>query len=159
MKYLVSFAISLALLPVAAFAQTSTVTVTHPWARASAGAATTGAAYLTLADTAPDHLVSVSTPLAKMAELHETIDDKGIMRMRPVPHLALEPGKPVTLSPGGYHVMLMGLAAPLKAGDQFPMTLTFEHAPPVTVTVEVEAMGAQGMGGAAGHGGMEHAKP
>ena len=64
------------------------------------------------------------------------------MRMRPLAGIALEPGKPVTLAPGGYHVMLMGLKAPLKQGDQFPLTLTFERAPPMTVTVNVEALGA-----------------
>jgi copper(I)-binding protein len=69
------------------------------------------------------------------------------MKMRPVPSVALDTGKPVTLKPGGLHVMLMGLKAPLKAGDSFPLTLTFTHAPPLTVTVKVEAGGGSGMQG------------
>jgi copper(I)-binding protein len=48
----------------------------------------------------------------------------------------------VTLAPGGYHLMLMGLKAPLRAGDTFPLTLQFEHAPPLTVTVAVEPLNA-----------------
>ncbi len=65
--------------------------------------------------------------------------------MRSVAAIVLDPGKVVTLSPGGYHVMLMGLKSPLKAGDSFPLTLAFEHAQPITVTVKVEAVGASGM--------------
>jgi hypothetical protein len=83
--------------------------------------------------------------------VHETINDNGAMKMRPVPSLTLDPGKPVTLKPGGYHIMLTGLKSALKPGDSFPLTLTFEHAQPVTVTVKVEAMG----GGAADHGSMQ----
>jgi len=146
------------LLIAAGDASTITITVTHPWARPSAGASTTGAAYLTLTDSgAADKLTAVSTPVAGTADVHETINDKGTMKMRPVEGgLPLTPGKPVTLSPGGYHVMLMGLKAPLKAGDTFPMTLTFEHAPPQTVTVTVEAPKRGGGGMSMDHMDMDH---
>ena len=127
-------------------ANASGITLQHVWARASAGAGTTGAAYLTVTDNGqPDKLVGVSTPAAEMAQLHETIDDQGVMKMRSVAGIDLTPGKPVTFQPGGYHVMLMGLHNPLKSGDTFPLTLTFEHAPPITVTVKVEPSGAPGM--------------
>lgn len=116
--------------------------IDHVWARASAGNARNGAAFLTLTGQgSPDRLVGVSSTVAESAELHETIDDKGVLKMRPVAGIALEPGKTVTLAPGGRHVMLMGLKAPLKQGDSFPLTLRFEHAAPVTVTVTVEAIG------------------
>lgn len=129
-----------------AAADASDISLEHVWARASAGNATTGAAYLTVTDNgSPDRLVGVSTPVAAMAELHETINDNGVMKMRPVAGIALKSGKPVTFMPGGYHVMLMGLKAPLKAGDSFPLTLTFEHAQPITVTAHVEAVGGAGM--------------
>ena len=106
----------------------------------------TGAAYFTVtANVQPDRLVGVSTPVAATAELHETINDNGVMKMRPVAAIALDPGKSVTFTPGGYHVMLVGLKSPLKAGDSFPLTLTFEHAPPITVTVKVEAVGSASM--------------
>jgi periplasmic copper chaperone A len=117
--------------------------IDHPWARASAGAAKTGAAYLTITDQGqPDRLTGANTPVADKAELHESMQDMGMMKMRPLPGIALETGKPVKLAPGGYHLMLFGLKAPLKLGDTFPLTLTFEHAPPMTVTVDVEAVGA-----------------
>jgi len=143
-----------------ASADASGISVEGVWARASAGAATSGAIYLTLTDHGQaDRLVSVSTPVAATAEVHESIDDHGVMKMRPVGNLALEPGKPVTFKPGGYHVMLMGLKAPLKAGDSFPLTLNFEHAQPMTVTVSVQAAGAgapmHGPGGMPGMQGME----
>ena len=127
------------------------ITVDHPWARPSAGAAKTGAAYFTITDQgAADTLTAATTPVAATAEVHETINDNGTMKMRPVPGgLALTPGKPVRLAPGGYHVMLMGLKAPLKSGDTFPLTLTFAHAAPQTVTVKVETPKS-------GPGGMDH---
>ncbi len=121
--------------------------ITHPWARATAGASKNGAAYLTLTEQGPaDRLTGVSTPAAATAELHESMADMGVMKMRPVSGFDLAPGKPVTLAPGGYHVMLLGLKAPLKPGDVFPLTLKFEHAEPLTVSVTVEAAG-----GAAAH--------
>ena len=120
------------------------IQVEHPWARASAGAAKTGAAYMTITDQGtPDRLTGASTPVADTAELHESMSDMGMMKMRPVPGLPVAPDKPVSLAPGGYHIMLMGLKAPLKQGDSFPFSLRFEHAPPITVTVNVEAVGAQ----------------
>ena len=117
--------------------------VDHPWARASAGAAKTGAAYLTITDQGqPDRLTGASTPVAETTELHESMSDMGTMKMRPVPGLALAPGKAVKLAPGGHHLMLMGLKAPLKAGDTVPLTLRFERAQPMTVTVTVEPVTA-----------------
>src|SRR5208337_4082426 len=115
------------------------------------GLGTTGAAYLTVTNKGPaDHLIGVSTPIAATAELHETINDNGVMKMRPVTSIALEPARPVTFAPGGYHVMLTGLKSALKAGDSFPLTLNFEHARPITVAGKVEAA----MGGGMGHGTM-----
>jgi copper(I)-binding protein len=123
----------------------SGISAEHVWARATAGTTSTAAVYLTVTDNGqPDRLACLSTPVAATAELHETIHDGDVMKMRPVAGIALEPGKPVTFSPGGYHVMLTGLKKPLKAGDSFPLTLTFEHAQPITVAVE--AAGAAAMG-------------
>jgi len=129
-----------------AFAQTQTVQVQDAWARATAAGAHTGAVYLTLTDTAgaADQLVSASSPVAGMAELHETVNDHGVMRMRPVKALPLAPGKAATLKPGGYHIMLMGLKQQLKPGDSFPLTLTFQNSPPVTATITVAKAGAMG---------------
>jgi periplasmic copper chaperone A len=146
----------LGLLAVPALAQSGGVTVERAWARATAPSAKTGGAYLTLTDHgAADQLVGISTPVAATAEVHETTNDNGIMRMRAVPSLALEPGRSVTLEPGGYHVMLIGLTQTLKRGESFPMTLTFAHAPPVTVQVSVAGPGATSMDHPGGmHDGM-----
>jgi copper(I)-binding protein len=118
------------------------VKVQEAWARASAGAASTGAAYVTLVGGAqPDQLVGSTTPVAATAEVHETINDNGVMKMRPVASIPLPPGQTVTFTPGGYHIMLTGLQKPLTVGRSFPLTLTFAHAGPVTVDVQVRALG------------------
>lgn len=119
------------------------------WARASAGTASTGAVYLALTGGAqPDRLTGVSTPVAAMASVHESTAEGGVMRMRAVNALPVPPGKTVTLAPGGYHIMLMELGHPLVAGQTFPLTLSFEHAAPVTVEVQVRAIGARAAAGA-----------
>jgi copper(I)-binding protein len=124
----------------------SNITLEHAWARPTAGAATTGVVYVTVTDKgSADHLVGVSTPIAAAAELHEMINDNGIMKMHAVPSIALDPGKPVSFNPGGYHIMLVGLKGPLKVSGSFPLTLTFEHAQPITVMAKVEATGGANM--------------
>ena len=76
------------------------------------------------------------------------------MKMRPVAALPIEPGKPVMLAPGGYHIMLMGLKQALKQGDSFPVTLSFAKAGPLTASVTVEKAGAAMPG--TDHGNMSH---
>ena len=134
--------------------QDTGVRVLKAWARASAGAATTGAAYVTLTGgNEADTLVGVSTPAAGTAQVHESIDDHGVMKMRPVVGVAVPAHRTVTFTPGGYHIMLMALKHPLAAGQSFPLTLQFAHAAPVTVDVKIEAMGHSATGG--GHEGMK----
>ena len=127
--------------------------VEQPWARATPGKGKTGAAYLTLSNhgATADRLLAVATPIAKRAELHGHMMDAGVMKMRPVTAIEVAPGTPTVLQPGGLHVMLMGLRAPLKEGDRFPLTLTFEGAGSVEVQVDVAGVGAMGP---AGHGEM-----
>ncbi|MBN8892474.1 MAG: hypothetical protein BGP12_17420 [Rhodospirillales bacterium 70-18] len=150
----------------AALAQTPSVQITEAWARATAPHAMGGGAFLTLtAHGAPDALVGAASPVAKDVELHETINDQGVMKMVAVPVLNLAPEAPVTLRPGSYHIMLMGLTRQLKPGDTFPMTLTFQKAAPVTVTVTVGKAGAAGpmpggpMQGSMGNMGGAPSKP
>lgn len=137
----------LLLLAGAAAAQTGKVEVTAAWARATPGMAQNGAAYVTLEAATPDRLTGVETPVAAKAELH-TMQTKpgGIMEMRPIDSLDLPAGKRVTLKPGAMHIMLMGLKAPLRTGQSFPLTLHFEKAGTQEVTVAVEKVGAMGMG-------------
>ena len=133
---------SLLALPWATLANRNEIKVENAWSRV-AMAGRTGAVYLTITATgAADQLTAVSTPVAQTAQIHESYSENGVMKMRPVAALRLAPGKPVTLSPGGYHVMLMGLKQPLIKGESFPLMLTFEHASPITVRVQVEKAGA-----------------
>lgn len=150
--------IILALFTASAGAQQSAdgaLEVQHAWARASAGK--TGAAYFSLANkgAATDRLIALKTPVAQKAELHEDKMENGIMKMRPVGPLAIEAGQSLTLKPGADHVMLIGLKHPLKEGENFPLTLSFEKAGDVQVTVHVERAGAMGAD-AAGSGAMHH---
>ena len=118
------------------------VTVDHAWSRATPPHATTGVLYFTLASPVADRLVAVSTPAARTAELHQTEAAGDVMTMRPVDDgLALPAGKAVTLRPGGTHVMLMGLTAPLTAGARVPVHLTFQSAPAVDLVATVQPLG------------------
>jgi copper(I)-binding protein len=84
--------------------------------------------------------------------VHTVIKDGDVMRMREVQAIELAPGSKTELKPGGYHIMLMDLAGPLKAGDRFPLTLVFEKAGEITVHIMVEKMS----GPAPDHGKMKH---
>lgn len=116
----------------------------HPWSRATAGSSPNGAAYLTLNSTGKesDRLLSASSPAAEKAELHTHLMDDGVMKMRPVTAIEVTPGSPTALQPGGLHIMLLGLKAPLVKDKSFPLTLVFEKAGKIDVEVKVEAAGA-----------------
>ncbi|HEX3864102.1 MAG TPA: copper chaperone PCu(A)C [Stellaceae bacterium] len=125
-------------------AQTGDVSVTNAWARATPGQAEIGAAYLTLTSPTADHLTAISTPVARKAELHTMTMDGNVMKMRSLSSLDLPAGQPVSLKPGGAHIMLMGLKAPLRAGESFPLTLQFDKAGTKEVNVAVTKPGAMG---------------
>jgi periplasmic copper chaperone A len=136
-----AFAASLAVAG-AALAQTNQLEVSNAWARATPGRAETGAAYVTIQSPTADRLLSVASPVAKKVELH-TMEMAGmVMKMRPIAALDIPAGQPVTLKPGGEHIMLIGLEHPLREGQSFPLTLNFEKAGARTVTVAVEKAGA-----------------
>jgi len=84
------------------------------------------------------------TPIADQAQLHTEINDKGIMKMRAVSAIDVKPKGHTILKPGGLHVMLIGLKQPLKVVESFPLTLTFEKAGKLDVTVTVEKAAAMG---------------
>lgn len=140
----------------AADATVGDITVKAPWARASAGMARAGAAFMTIdnAGAEADRLVSASADVSKTVELHTHVKDGDVMKMRRVEAVDVPAGGAVELQPGGYHVMFMGLQQPLEDGESFPLTLTFETAG--DVTVEVMVMGAGAMG--PGHGAMNNGK-
>jgi copper(I)-binding protein len=94
--------------------------------------------YLTLTAPAADTLVSIATPAAALAQVHEMRMESNMMMMRELEAgLPLPAGQAVALAPGGNHIMLMGVAEPLKTGDTVPLTLTFATAAPVEVTATV----------------------
>ena len=99
----------------------------------------TGAVYVTLRNTgaAPDTLVGASSEAAEAVELHETIRDGEVMRMRPVATLEVPAGGILEMKPGGLHIMLINLKRALRPGDRVPVTLTFTHAAPVSLDVPV----------------------
>src|SRR6266545_8099496 len=112
-----------ALFALAACAQ---IAVADAWVRATVPGQRTAGAFMQLKSATDAGLVGVSSPIAKVVEIHEMKLDAGVMKMRAVDRLDLPAGKPVALSPGGYHVMLMGVAQPLKEGDRVPLTLVVE---------------------------------
>lgn len=93
------------------------------------GGTGTGAVYVTLSNSGAqaDALVSASTDAARTVELHETRQEGGVMKMRPVKTIPVPAGGTTELKPGGYHIMLMGLTHDLKPGDKVAVTLEFEH--------------------------------
>ena len=135
MKRIATFA-AVALLAAAVHAQ---VTVDKPWVRTTVAQQTTTAAYLTITSSRGGKLVSASSPVAAAVDVHEMKMAGDMMKMRAVDALALPAGKPVEFKPNGYHLMMTGLKAPVKAGDVVPITLVVEDAKGKRETVDVKA--------------------
>jgi len=145
-----------------AFAQGAPLKVEGAWIRASvAGQSGTGG-FMRLTASEPLTLVGVQTPAAGVAELHEMKMEGDVMRMRPVPEIPLAAGKPFELRPGGHHLMLMALKAPLKDGSQVPVTLVLRDAKgterrvPLQVSVALRAPGAAAASSASAPTGGQH---
>jgi copper(I)-binding protein len=148
-RFVLGAAITAAFIP-GAFAHSyelGSLKIGHPWARATVAA--NGGAFLSVDNTGTtaDRLLRASTELATTVEIHTHIKDGDIMRMRKVDAIDLPAGKKVTLEPGGYHIMLLGLKKKLVEGERFALTLEFEKAGKITVDVAIDKPGA----GAAGH--------
>jgi periplasmic copper chaperone A len=127
--------------------------ISQAWSRATPNGAKIAGGYLTIENkgTAPDKLIGGSGDIAGKVEVHEMSVNNGVMTMRPLDKgLAIEPGKTVKLAPGGYHLMMFDLKGPLKQGEKVPVTLEFEKAGKVNLSLDVQGVGAQAPGG------MEH---
>jgi len=126
--------------------------VESPWARESV--TRTGAAYLTVrnAGAADDRLIGVASEVADRAELHGSEMQDGVMRMRPVEAVEVPAHGQAALEPGGLHIMLIGLKAPLEEGGSFALTLTFENAGEVEVVTTIEDIAHGGAGHDHGQG-------
>lgn len=121
------------------------LTIGHPWARATPPGAKVAGGYLTIENTGaePDRLIAATVEIAGRAEIHEMAVVDGVMKMRPLDNgVEIPAGGSVELKPGGYHLMLMDLKQPLKEGEGFSGTLTFEKAGTVDVAYDIESIGA-----------------
>ena len=140
MMKIAAFAAVALLATTAAHAQ---VTVDKPWVRTTVAQQTTTGAFMTITSAQGGKLVSASSPIAASVEVHEMKMEGDVMKMRPVDALPLPAGKPVDLKSGSYHVMMMGLKAPVKAGDVVPIKLVVEDAKGKRETVDVKAVARQ----------------
>ena len=130
---------TLVVLLVACSSSAPSFSVTKQWARTSPMDSMMGAAYFTVTSPTADTLtgVKVDPSVAAMAQMHETVMDNGAMKMQEVASVDLPAGSAVEFKPGGYHIMLMQLAAPLKVGSTITLTLELKKAGAITVSVPV----------------------
>ncbi len=119
--------------------------ITQAWSRATPGGAKVAGGYLTIENrgSTPDRLIGGSADVADKVQAHQMTMNNGVMTMRPLDQgLTIAPGKTVKLAPSGYHLMLLDLKSPLKRGDKVPVILEFEKAGKVTVSFDVQGVGA-----------------
>jgi periplasmic copper chaperone A len=116
----------------------------HPWSRPTVSGMPTGVAYLSITNKGArqDTLIGASTPAAARVEFHRTIIEAGMARMRPAGTLIVEPNATITAEPGGLHLMLVDLKAPLVAGTSVPLVLQFKSAGEITVQLKIEPQGS-----------------
>lgn len=145
--------LTLAAAPAAAHEVTiGALKLTDLWSRATPPKAPTAAGYLTISNegTEADTLVSVSSPIAEKSEIHLMETTDGVMTMKPVEGVTIEPGETVDLKPGGYHLMFIGLKEGVTEGGNVAVTLTFEKAGSVETFLHGMAIGSKGPKGDAG---------
>jgi periplasmic copper chaperone A len=148
---MLGLALSAATLPLWA----QTVKIDKAWVRGTVASQPATGAFMQLTADKNLRLVGVSSPVAGTAEIHEMAMDKDVMRMRQVTGLDLVAGQALELKPGGYHVMLMALKQPLKAGDTVPLTLVFEDSAKKRFNQEIKAP-VTPLGGGNGPAKMHH---
>ncbi len=160
-----TFAASVLTLSAAAVWAQTTVKVEDAWVRGTVAQQKATGAFMRLTADKDARLVSASSPVAGVVEIHEMAMENDVMKMRQIPGLDLAAGRAMELKPGGYHVMLMNLKQPIKGGDTVPLTLVFEDAAKQRFTQEVSApvtalgggnAGMKGMAPGMQHGGMKH---
>jgi periplasmic copper chaperone A len=146
---LVCVALLACLLVPAARAEEINIVVTQAWIRATPGGSRVAGGYLVIENKGPvmDKLLSASTEAARKIEIHEMAVTDGVMTMRPVEGgLPIQAGNTAKFAPGGLHLMIVGLSAPLLRGDKVPVRLKFEQAGDIAVSFDVQAMGASAPG-------------
>ena len=134
--------LALAALPASA---AGALSIKGAWARPTPPGIEVGAGYFEIDNGgAADRLLRASSPRARRVEFHESRTEGGIARMRELATVAVPAATRVAFAPGGLHLMLVGLGAPLLAGDHVPVTLVFEHAGPREVVLGVAEAAAAG---------------
>ena len=124
--------------------RSATVAIEKAWSRATPPGVPVGVGYLTIRNGGPDNdrLIAVSSPVASAVQVHQSLMVAGEAQMREQKNLVVPAGGSLVLEPGGYHLMLLDLKAPLVAGQRVPVTLQFEKAGPVTAQLLVGKPGA-----------------
>ena len=118
------------------------VTAQNMWARATPPGSTVAVVYGELISDQSDELISISTPGAKRAEVHTTLNEGGTLKMRAMTVVPIPAKTPMKFRSGGMHVMLIGLRAPLTAGATIAVTFRFRSAPELVVSARILAAGA-----------------
>ncbi len=119
------------------------ISVADAWARPSPMTAGNGAVYMQLSNAggSADALVSASTDVAEVVEIHESFMENDVMKMRPVEKVDVPAGGMAALEPGGLHVMLINLKQQLEPGSKISVTLNFEQSGPLNIEAEIRDMG------------------
>lgn len=141
-----ALAFAMALPAVAHEYKAGSLFIGHPWSRATVPGAKIGGAFLTVRNDGKeaDRLVGVSVPFAAKTEIHESLEEDGVAKMRPIEGgVEIKPGETVEFAPGGKHLMFVGLTEPLRKGEKVKGELQFEKAGKVEVEFAVEAPGAK----------------
>ncbi len=130
----------LAWLCASAWAAGGQVVASNPWIREAPPGVSMWAGFVTLKNTSdkPVALVAVSSPAFRMVEMHRSVVENGMARMREQASIAIPAGQTVALEPGGYHLMLMHARQPVKAGVSVPMTLQFDNGQRLQLTFPVQ---------------------
>ena len=153
-------AIALALPALAADVVKGDIKVSQPWTRATPGGAKVAVGYLTITNTGKtaDKLIGGTSSAASSVEIHDMTMTDGVMRMRRVEGgLEIKPGETVALKPGGLHMMMIDITAPLKQSEKVKGALVFEKAGTIEIVYDIAGIGASGPDGkAAGQGGGHH---
>lgn len=116
------------------------IKVSDAWARATAPGQENGSVGLVITSPTDARIIAVTSPAAASAEIHTMTMDAGVMKMRQLEYLPLPAQQPVTLGPGGDHLMLFGLKKPLKAGGKVPLTITVQYADKKTRKINISAL-------------------
>ena len=115
------------------------IEVSEAWAPATPPGVTVGSAYMAIRAHSSDTLIGASTPLASSVEMHQTLQEGDVLKMRKVETVDLAANNPIMFEPGGTHFMLIGLSAPLQPGERVPMTLRFRDTGETHIEIEVLA--------------------